>query len=138
MPDTKALIQQFANRLERQEFVEAFSMLNEDGQYIIIGCTPISGVFNGRQDLLGRLIPLIAEKFVVVPKLTVSHVLADGQQGFIRAAGSGKERGVTGPYSQPYYGWYLRVAGAGFAEMIEYFDTVQLEVGLFGKKLVEA
>jgi hypothetical protein len=137
MPDTRALIQTFGSRLERQEFVEAFSMLNEDGRYIIIGNTPISGAFNGRQDLLGRLIPLIAERFVVPPKLTVSHILVDGKQGFLRAAGSGKEVGINGPYRQPYYGWYFRAAGDGFAELIEYFDTVQIETALFGRKLVE-
>jgi hypothetical protein len=40
-----------------RRIVEGLSILNEDGVYTIIGTTPASGVYRGRQHLLDRLRP---------------------------------------------------------------------------------
>jgi hypothetical protein len=137
MVDTRALMEKFAHLIEQEHFVEAFSMLNEDGKYVIVGTTKASGVYHGRADLLDRLMKVLTG-FVIPPKVTFSDFVVDGDKGFLRGAGSEGSMGVTGPYRQPYYGWYVRAEGDGFAEMIEFLDPNQLETALFGKKLVDA
>ena len=111
-----------------------YRMLNADARYTLIGKTKASGIYIGPDDVFARLAPLLSN-FTERPQMKFSHILVDGDQAFLRASGKGD--GLYGPYEQPFYGFYFRVKGEGFAEMIEYLDPVQLEISLFGKKLVE-
>ena len=135
MADTRAVIQKFIDHVNAGQFAEAFSLLNEDGRYIVIGKTGASGVYNGRKELFEKLLPALAT-FKVPPALKFGDVIVEGNKGAFRASGKGV--GPTGDYDQPYYMWYVRVEGDGFAEMIEHLDTVQIETAVFGKKLVDA
>jgi ketosteroid isomerase-like protein len=135
MAETRKVIETFIAHVEAGRFVEAFSMLNEDGTYTVIGATPASGTYRGRADLFTRLLPLLGT-FPTPPTLKFGEIVADGDKGAFRASGAGV--GPTGPYNQPYYIWYVRVQDGGFAEMIEFLDTVALETAGFGKKLVAA
>jgi ketosteroid isomerase-like protein len=135
MSDTREIVQKFIDHIEAHRFVEAFSMVNEDGKYTVTGKTAVSGTYEGRVDVFNRLLPALAG-FTSGPDIRFSHVFIDGDEAMVRATGSAQ--GVTGPYDQPYYAWYFRVAGDGLAEAIEYLDTVQMETALFGKKLVDA
>jgi len=111
-------------------------MLNPDSSYTLIGQTKISGTYHGPDDVFKRLAPLLSH-FKVRPQMKFSEVLVDGDRAFLRASSTGGV-GTYGPYEQPYYGFYLRVEGEGFAELVEYLDPTQLDVFLFGKKLVDA
>lgn len=137
MADTRMLMEKFARLITEEEFYEAFSMLNEDGKYVIIGTSKASGVYNGRADFLDRITKVLSG-FVVPPKVQFRQFIVDGDHGFLLGSGSEGSKGVTGPYRQPYYGWYVRTEGDGFAEMIEFLDPNQLETALFGKRLVDS
>ncbi|AMK24361.1 MULTISPECIES: nuclear transport factor 2 family protein [unclassified Sphingobium] len=132
---TRALVRQFVDHLEAQRFEQAYRLLNRDGRFVMIGDTPASGVYEGLEDIFARLAPKLAG-FTQLPMIKVSDILIDGDRAFIRAVGAGA--GAYGPYHQPYYGYFLRVEGEGLAEIVEYLDTVQLEIALYGKKLVPA
>lgn len=127
---TRGIIQKFMDHITACEFVEAFGLLNKDGKYIVIGKTPASGVYHGPEDIYARLLPVLAA-FPTPPQLTFGDVVVEGDKGMIRAAGTGV--GPTGNYDQPYYVWSVRVEGDGFAEMIEFLDTAELEAAAFGK-----
>ncbi len=135
MSKTRKLVETFIDHVANRRVVEAFNMLNEDGVYIMIGDTPLSGKFHGRKDVLERFIAPIA-KWPSPPSLTFGDIIVDGDKAAVRASGGGV--GPTGPYSQPYYMFYMKVEGDGFSEMIEYLDTVAVEVAAYGKKLVPA
>lgn len=132
---TRQLVQHFVDSVVAQRYEDVYARLNPDGKFIMIGQTPASGVFFSREDVFDRLAPLLAN-YKERPTISFSHILVDGDQAFLRASGKGV--GKYGPYEQPYYGYYFRVEGDGYAEIIEYLDTVQLEVALFGKTLVPA
>lgn len=132
---THALIEKFIEHNEAGRFEECYRMLNPEGHYTLIGTTRASGTYIGPDDVFARLAPLLSS-FTERPQMKFSHILVDGDQAFLRA--SGKGNGLYAPYEQPFYGFYFRVEGDGFAEMIEYLDPTQLEISLFGKKLVEA
>jgi hypothetical protein len=129
---TRELAKFFVENVEAQTYEEVYAKLNPDGRFIMIGKTPASGVFLNRKDVFDRLAPLLAN-YKTRPTIRFSQVLVDGDQAFLRASGKGE--GIYGVYEQPYYGYYFRVEGDGYAEIIEYLDTVQLEVALFGSKL---
>ena len=113
--------------------VEGLSVLNEDGAYHIIGTTPASGAYRGRQDLLDRLLPPL-HTFVAPPVFTVHEIIVEGDRAVILASSSGE--GPYGPYRQPHYAFVTRVAGDGFAEVIEFNDTVAVETALYGRQFV--
>lgn len=131
MRKTEEAAQLFAEHLAALRFVEAFSMLAEDGKYIVIGTTPASGIYDGRQDLLDRLLPKLAS-FKAPPKLSFSDPVVQNDRAVILGAGSGE--GPTGPYEQPYYAFVTRVRGDEFVEIIEFMDTQMLMSALFGAK----
>ena len=132
---TRALIQKFIDHVTAFEFVEAFSLLNKDCRYIIIGKTPLSGVYIGPEEVFAKLLPVLGG-FPTPPTLTFGDVIVDGDKGMIRASGKGV--GPTGTYDQPYYAWYVRVEGDGFAEMIEFLDTAELMSAAYGKTALPA
>lgn len=132
---TRILVEKFIEHNEAGRFEECYRMLNSDARYTLIGKTKASDTYIGPDDVFTRLAPLLSN-FKERPRLKFSHILVDGDQAFLRA--SGKGAGLHGPYEQPFYGFYFRVEGDGFAEMVEFLDPVQLETSLFGKKLVDA
>jgi len=135
MTDTRAIARLYAERIVEQKFADAFNMIAQDGKYIVIGTTKASGVYDGRQDVLDRLVPTLSG-FIAPPALTFEEPIVDGDRAVLLAAGKGI--GPTGPFDQPYYAFVLRVKGDQIVEIIELMDPCQLETGLFGKKLVDA
>ena len=135
MSNTRALVQAFIDHIANGRAVDAFNMINEDGTYILIGKTPLSGTFHGRKDVFERFLAPIAT-WPSSPSLTFGDLIVEGDKAALRASGTGI--GPTGPYSQPHYMFYFKVANGGFAEVIEYLDTVEVEVAAYGKKLVPA
>ena len=134
-PTTRETVQSFMDKITAVQFLDAFSMLAEDGTYTVIGTTPASGVYHGRKDLFDRLIPVLAG-FVVPPTLTWKAPIIDGDRAVLLASGTGV--GPTGPYEQPHYAFVVRVKDGEFAEVTEFMDTMMLESAVFGRKPVAA
>lgn len=133
---TRALVRQFIDRMERNKAADAFGMLNPDGRITIIGKTEVSGTFTGPEALFAHL-SRFESAVKTWPEYRFSAaVVVDGDQAFLRASGGGE--GLYGAYEQPHYGYYMRVEGEGFAEIIEYMDPTQLELAFLGRKLVPA
>ncbi|KIV91945.1 hypothetical protein PV10_06432 [Exophiala mesophila] len=132
---TRALANKFVEYVTTTQFEEAYRLLNQDGQFILTGQTPASGVYKGLDDIFARLAPALSG-YTERPTIRVSDVLVDGTQAFVRASGEGKA--TYGEYKQPYYGYYLRRDGEGLSEIIEFFDPLQIEIAFFNKKLVDA
>ena len=84
--------------------------------------------------MLERLLPLM-QGFVTPPVFTFTDIIVDGDRAVILASSTGE--GLYGPYLQPHYAFIARVAGDGFAEIIEYNDTGVIESALYGRKLVK-
>ncbi|WP_176596501.1 MULTISPECIES: nuclear transport factor 2 family protein [Sphingobium] len=133
---TRALVDRFIERDVAGDFEACYRMLNADAVYTLIGESPVSGTYYGPDDTMERLAPLLVH-FTARPQMTFSEIMIDGYRAFLRASSTGGA-GRYGPYAQPFYGFYLRVEGEGFAELVEFLDPLQLDVALFGKRLVDA
>lgn len=133
--NTRRLANQFVDHVQNADFEKAYRLLNPDGRFVLTGQTQASGVYIGLDDIFVRLSPHLSG-FTERPEIKFSDIVVDGDKAFLRAVGVGA--GSYGPYKQPYYGYFLRAEGDGLGEIIEYLDPVQLEVALFGKKLVPA
>lgn len=127
--NTAHVAKAFVDAMESSRFVDAFSLVAEDGRYIVIGTTPVSGIYNGKQDVLDKLLPVLSG-FNEPPTLKFSEMIVSGDRAVLLATGAGE--GPTGPYRQPYYAFVTRVKGDGFAEIVEFLDTQMLVSALFG------
>lgn len=132
---TREVVKRFSQAIEELRFLDAFSLLAEDGTYIVPGTTAVSRTYRGRRDLLDNLVPVLST-FIEPPVLRFSEPIIDGSRAVLLAGGRGM--GPTGPYDQPYYAFVVRVRGDELAEVTEFMDLVMLETGVFGKKLVAA
>lgn len=129
MGETEALARTFAGHLAAQRFAEAFGMLAKDGTYTVIGTTPASGVYNGRDDLFARLVPVLSG-FSEPPVVTFEEPIVQGDRAVL--VGSGRGIGPTGVYEQPHYAFVMRAADGAFAEITEFMDTQMLQSAVFG------
>jgi hypothetical protein len=68
---------------------------------------------------------------VAPPAFTVSEIIVEKDRAVVLASGNGE--GPYGPYIQPHYAFVTQVVGDGFAEVIEFNDTVAIEKALYGR-----
>jgi len=125
-------VQTFTQRLAQGEFVKAFSMLGDAAPYTVIGTTSASRIYNGRDDVLKNLVPVLST-FQVAPSLTFDEPIISGNRAVILGGGSGI--GPTGPYDQPHYAFVTRVGDGIFESITEFMDTAMLETAVFGMKV---
>jgi uncharacterized protein len=130
--DTRIVVQRFVDHFLAGRIVEGLSVLNEDGVYTIIGTTPVSGVYPGRQDLLDRLLPSL--QMFSHHRFSLSDIIVEKDRAVVLASNNGE--GPYGPYMQLHYAFVTRVAGDGFAEVIELNSTVAIEKALCGRQFV--
>jgi ketosteroid isomerase-like protein len=133
---TREIAQRYMDLLCAQKFAEAFDMLAPNANYRIIGTTAVSAPMSGRETVKATLVPALAS-FRQPPKLTCHELIVDGSRAVGLASGSGV--GPTGlPYDQPHYAMVLGIENGQIQSVIEFADTVAVEVSLLGNKLVPA
>jgi ketosteroid isomerase-like protein len=128
---TKEVVEKFMSALGAMDFAGAFGLLAEDAKHVVIGTTPVSRVYNGRQDVFDNLMPALGS-FVEPPALKFDTPIIDGDRAVMLASGEGV--GPHGSYKQPYYAFVVKVANGEFVEFIEFMDTEMVNSALFGKK----
>lgn len=132
--DAREVAQLWADLLTAGNAGAALDLLADDVRYEMIGTTPISGVCHGKAEFLSRVAAVVGG-FPEPPAVRCTNVIADGDRAVVLGAGRG--RGPHGPYVQGHYAWAMRVAGGRVVEMIEFVDTVALELAAFGRRLTE-
>jgi ketosteroid isomerase-like protein len=84
--------------------------------------------------LFDRLLPSL-QTVAAPPGFTVSEIIVEKDRGVVLASSNGE--GQYGPYVQPHYAFVIRVAGDGFAEVVEFNDTVAIEKALYGRQFAK-
>lgn len=136
MSETRTIAQRYMELLCAQDFSAAFDLLADDASYQIIGTTAVSVPMKGRETVKSVLVPALAS-FQAPPKLTLKELIVDGSRAVGLASGFGV--GPTGlPYAQPHYAMVLRIENGRVQDVVEFADTVAVEVALLGRKLVPA
>lgn len=136
MKSPREVAQRYMDLLCAQRFADAFDMLGDRGTYQIIGTTPVSRLMTGRDTVKATLVPALAS-CRQPPKLTCHQLIVDGNRAVGLASGEGiGPTGIT--YSQPHYAMVMEIENEGVKSVVEFGDTVAIEVALLGKKLVPA
>jgi ketosteroid isomerase-like protein len=106
---------------EHGDYEPFFKVVADDVRWTVIGSTPISGTFEGKQAFLdGAVVPL-HDRLARPITATVLNVFGDGDQVILQW--QGESAGKNGhPYHQTYC-WVMRLSGGLVVEVTAYLDT---------------
>ncbi len=98
-----------------------YDLVADDVRWTVIGSTPISGTFKGKQTFLSEAAGKLIEKLAGPLVGRIIDVSADGDKVFVQWEGSATS--VSGrPYEQTYC-WVLTLDGGTVREVLAYLDT---------------
>lgn len=132
---TRAVIQEYMDKMNSGDFLGAFQMFTQDGAYTIIGDTPVSGTYVGPDQITAELVPLLQKRFISPPVVVCTEIIIDGDRGV--ALGHGEGPAKYGQYKQRNYAFVFRIRDGKVAELVEFMDPNQLSANCFGQKLSE-
>jgi ketosteroid isomerase-like protein len=103
--------------------------LADDVEWTIIGSTPLSGVFRGRDEVIGTLFAGLRARLAEPVRFTIERVIAAGGSVVFEARGQ-----ATSVDGRPYDNRYciiVDVVDGKLARLIDYVDTELVRSALF-------
>ena len=110
---------------------EAFlGSIADDVRYTIIGTTKYSGTFNGKQELISKLLGPLTAQLEGGIAVTPDNLIADGD--YVAMQAHGKAQSKNGLSYDNTYCHVFRITNGKVQEVTEYLDT-ELVTSAFGK-----
>lgn len=128
--ENKKVIEKMFAELSRGNGEGYLDGLADDVEFEVMGTTKYSGVFEGKQDVVARLLTPLMSQLEGPLALTVDQLIAEGDTVVVIARGRSTTK--TG---KPYNNSYCQVftmAGGKVKKIIEYLDT-ELVTQAFGR-----
>jgi ketosteroid isomerase-like protein len=128
--DNKKLIETMFAELSRGNGAGYLERLADDVQFTIMGTTKYSGTFDGKAQVVEKLLTPLMSQLEGPLAITVDRLVAEGDTVVIQA--HGKSTTKTGkPYNNSYC-QVFRVEGGKVKAITEYLDT-ELVTAAFGR-----
>ena len=128
--ENKKLIQDMFAELSKGNAPAFLNALADDVRFTIIGTTKYSGTFNGKQELVNKLLQPLGAQIEGGLTITPENFIAEGD--FVAMQARGKSTTKSGkPYNNTYC-QVFRIANGKVQELTEYLDT-ELVTSAFGK-----
>jgi ketosteroid isomerase-like protein len=119
--ENKRIIAEAFAAWEHGDYEPFFKVVADGVRWTVIGSTPISGTFEGKQAFLeGAVVPL-HDRLAGPIQATVLNIFGDGDQVILQWRGESAGRNGR-PYHQTYC-WVMRLAGGLVVEVTAYLDT---------------
>ena len=106
-------------------------MMADDIRWTLIGNTRFSGTFNGKKELLDKLIHPLVGQMESMGTGTTDNVIAEGDYVVVQTRGQGRKTKTGNSYNNTYCIVY-KIADDKVKEVTEYCDT-ELITAAFGK-----
>jgi len=128
--ENKQLIQNMFAELSKGNAEAFLGSMADDVRFTIIGTTKYSGTFNGKQELVAKLLGPLTAQLEGGITLTPDNFIADGDHVAMQA--HGKANTKTGKSYNNTYCQVFHIANGKVQEVTEYLDT-ELVTSAFGK-----
>lgn len=128
--ENKQLVEGMFRELSRGNAEGYLAGLADDVKFTIIGNTKFSGLFDGKKNVVERLLGGLGAELDGGLTVTPEHVVAEGDTVVVQAQGSSKTK--TGKRYDNTYCIVFRIAGGKVARITEYLDT-ELVTEAFGR-----
>ena len=126
--DNRRLIEHIYERLSAGDSRALVDAMAEDVRWVMMGTTSWSGTYDGKQEVLGRLLTPLRARFADRYTASAGRIVAEGD--LVVAEVRGRVPTTAGmPYNQSYC-FIFRIAGGKIAEMTEYLDTELVSAAL--------
>jgi ketosteroid isomerase-like protein len=132
MKSTRDVVKAYMDAMCKPDFEAAFAMFAPDGNYTIIGSSPVSKTFHGKEAITKELGGLLATGFKSPPQLVCDELIVEGDRGV--ALAHGVAEATYGTYKQDHYAFVFRVKDGMIADKVEFLDPSQLDIAVFGRK----
>lgn len=128
--DNKQLIQDMFAELSKGNAEAFLGNMADDVEFTLIGSTRYSGTFNGKKELIEKLLTPLSTQLESGITITPSNFIADGD--FVAMQAKGKSTTKSGkPYDNTYC-QVFQVVNGKVQRVTEYLDT-ELVTEAFGK-----
>jgi ketosteroid isomerase-like protein len=128
--ENKQLIQNMFAELSKGNAEAFLGNMADDVRFTIIGTTKYSGTFNGKQELISKLLGPLSAQLEGGLTITPDNFIADGDYVAMQARGQSKTK--TGKSYNNTYCQVFRITNGKVKEVVEYLDT-ELVTSAFGK-----
>ena len=128
--ENKKLIQDMFAELSKGNAPAFLNAMADDVRFTLTGTTKYSGTFNGKQELINKLLQPLSAQLEGGLTITPDNFIAEGD--FVAMQARGKSTTKTGKSYNNTYCQVFRIAGGKVQEVTEYLDT-ELVTSAFGK-----
>jgi hypothetical protein len=128
--ENKQLISNMFIELSKGNAEAFLDSISDHIRYTIIGTTKYSGTFNGKQELINKLLGPLTAQLEGGIAVTPDNLIADGD--YVAMQAHGKARSKNGRSYDNTYCHVFRIANGKVQEVTEYLDT-ELVTSAFGK-----
>ena len=128
--ENKQLIRDMFAELSKGNAQAFLGNMADNVRFTIIGTTKFSGTFNGKQELVNKVLTPLTSQLEGGLTITVDNLIAEGDHVVMQ--GRGKSTTKTGKSYNNTYCQVFRIANGKVQEITEYLDT-ELVTAAFGK-----
>jgi uncharacterized protein len=125
----KQLLERVYREVSKGNAQPLLDSLADDVQWTIIGSTPLSGVYRGKREVVGKLLPRLRARLATPVAFTFERFIADGDYVVMQARGQATT--VTGLAYNNTYCIVARIVNGQIREMTDYVDTELITQALF-------
>jgi ketosteroid isomerase-like protein len=104
--------------------------MSDDLKFTLIGTTKFSGIFNGKQEFIAKVLAPLGAALENGLVITPDNLIADGE--FVAMQSRGKSTAKNGKSYNNTYCHVFRITNGKISEVTEYLDT-ELVTSVFGK-----
>ena len=117
----KEIVRRFYQAGNCGDMDACFGLISDDIKWVNIGSTSLSGTFQGKEELLEKLLGPLFGRLKAGIFTHIIQLIAEGE--FVVAHTSGTAETLDGrPYNNTYC-WIIRLRNGKFVEVTEFADT---------------
>ncbi|MGH7934643.1 MAG: nuclear transport factor 2 family protein [Candidatus Binataceae bacterium] len=128
--ENKELVRNMFAELAKGNAEAFLANMADDVRFTVMGTTKWSGTFNGKREVIGKLLTPLAAELEGGIALTPDNLIAEGD--FVAMQARGKAKAKNGKSYNNNYCQIFRIANGKVKEITEYLDT-ELVTEAFGK-----
>lgn len=127
--ENKELVRRMYEELANGNAQGFLDALAEDVRFTIIGTTRYSGIYNGKQEVIEKLLLPVSAELEAGSAMTPHNFIAEGDYVVMEATGKAKTK--SGKRYDNVYCQVLRIEGGKVKEVTDYLDT-EVSAAAFG------
>ena len=135
MSETQQIVQQWCDHIAAGNAEAAFALFSDDIVYDLKGSTPVSGVYQGLDQIVNEFFVPWRKQIDGDLIVNVTELIGEGER--VVALGRGDAKTVFGLRYDNDYCFVFTVRDGLITRVEEFLDTALIETAAYGKTLVE-